>query len=452
MISIILLCLPIVVLLIGSAFFSGSETALTAASDARMHALANRGDKRASAIEKLRHHKDRLISSLLIGNNLVNVLATSLATSAAITLAGESGVFIATALMTVLLVLFAEVLPKTYAFNHADRLALAVAKPVRWLVLMLTPLTIGLNAVVRLIIKPASKEDEEHEEELRGMIALHYSRSDDEETREQSAMLSSVLDLGEVTVDEVMTHRASVAMVNAESIPEEAFRHIMESPYTRHPVFSGKTDNIIGVLHVKELLREIGRAHDTDRQDINIADVASEPYFIPETTMLFDQLQAFRSRREHFAIVVDEYGDFRGIVTLEDILEEIVGKIDDEHDDEISGISSQPDGSWIAEGTVTIRDLNRALGWNLPDDDANTVAGLVLNESRTIPDSGQEFRFHGTRFRVLRRVRNKIERIRLWHESTIVDPAQQENPEAKKPELKNPEEKNKEIKEKPDAV
>ena len=220
MISIILLCLAIVVLLIGSAFFSGSETALTAASDARMHALANRGDKRASAIEKLRHHKDRLISSLLIGNNLVNVLATSLATSAAITLAGESGVFIATALMTVLLVLFAEVLPKTYAFNHADRLALAVAKPVRWLVLMLTPLTIGLNAVVRLIIKPASKEDEEHEEELRGMIALHYSRSDDEETREQSAMLSSVLDLGEVTVDEVMTHRASVAMVNAESIPE----------------------------------------------------------------------------------------------------------------------------------------------------------------------------------------------------------------------------------------
>lgn len=425
MLSIILLSLAIVVLLIGSAFFSGSETALTAASDARMHALANRGDRRAGAIEKLRHNKDRLISSLLIGNNLVNVLATSLATSAAITLAGEGGVLIATALMTVLLVLFAEVLPKTYAFSNADRFALMVAKPVRWLVLILTPLTIGLNAVVRLIIKPETRPEDAREEELRGMIALHGSHADDAKTREQTAMLASVLDLAEITVEEVMTHRAAVAMVNAEDDPEEAFRQIMESPYTRHPVYSGKTDNIIGVLHVKALLRELGRAHDGERAPINIADVASEPYFIPETTQLVDQLQAFRTRREHFALVVDEYGDFRGIVTLEDILEEIVGEIDDEHDVEITGINSQPDGSWIVDGTVTIRDLNRALGWSLPDDDAATVAGLVLNESRTIPDSGQEFRFHQTRFRVLRRVRNKLERIRIWHEpQAMEDPPQ----------------------------
>ena len=409
-----LLTLAITALLVGSAFFSGSETALTAASDARMHALARRGNRRAGTIERLRRQKDRLISSLLIGNNLVNVLATSLATSAAIALAGEGGVLIATVVMTVLLVLFAEVLPKTYAFHHADRMALIVAWPVRWLVWTLTPLTVGLNLLVGLIVKPSGKREHEREEELRGLIALHASHAGDSETREQSAMMASVLDLDDVTVEEVMTHRGKVEMVDAEGTPEEVFRKILESPYTRHPVYSGKSDNITGVLHVKALLREVGRSDDVDPSDIKIAAAASEPYFVPETTPLFDQLQAFRTRREHFAIVVDEYGAFLGIVTLEDILEEIVGEIDDEHDVELSGIRHQADGSWIVDGAVTIRDLNRALGWDLPDDDASTVAGLLLSEARRIPEKGQEFRFHQTRFRVLKRTRNRIERVRVW--------------------------------------
>ena len=412
--GVVLLVLSIIALLIGSAFFSGSETGLTAASEARMRALARRGEKNAQAVEKLLSNKDKLISSLLIGNNLVNVVSTSLATSAAITLFAEGGVLLASVAMTVLLVIFAEVLPKTYAFNHADRMALRVAKPIRVIVFLLTPLTWGLHQLVRMIIKPADHDEDAREEELRGMIELHGANTLDAETREQSAMLSSVLDLGEVTVEEVMTHRGSVEMINADQSAEKTLRQIMDSPYTRHPVFSGKPDDIVGVLHVKALLRGLDR--NNAEADFNIIDTATEPYFVPETTLLRDQLQAFRARREHFAIVVDEYGDFQGIVTLEDILEEIVGDIDDEHDIIITGLSQQPDGSYIVDGHVTIRDLNRALGWDLPDDDAATIAGLVINETRIIPEPGQEYRFHSTRFRVLRRTRNKLDRIRVWHE------------------------------------
>ena len=413
--GLILLILAIVVLLFGSAFFSSSETALTAASDARMHALSRRGDGRASAVEKLRRHKERLISSLLIGNNMVNVVATSLATSAAITLFNDSGVLISSVVMTILLVVFAEVLPKTYAFKNADRFALSVARLVQWLVWLLTPLTVALDVLVRIVMPTKNDHDDDLEEELRGMIALHGSAGGDAEHSEKAVMLTSVLDLGEMTVDEVMTHRASVAMVSADIDPEIAFRQILASPFTRLPVYSGKSDNIVGVLHVKALLRAIGRNPENVEQ-ISMSSVAAEPYFVPETTLLIDQLQAFRARREHFAIVVDEYGDFRGIVTLEDILEEIVGDIDDEHDIQISGITPQDDGSWNVDGHVTIRDLNRELGWELPDDNATTIAGMILHETRTIPEPGQEFRFHQTRFRILRRKRNKLERIRIWRD------------------------------------
>ena len=326
--------------------------------------------------------------------------------------------------MTFILVIFAEVMPKTYAVNNADRFALAVSKVVNVIVILLTPLSWGLERITQPITKRNGNDEDDREEELRGMIQLHGADATDAEAREQSAMLSSVLDLGEVTVDEVMTHRGSVEMIDAESAPEDALRQVMESPFTRHPVYSGKPENIVGVLHVKALLRGLDKAaEDTlnGAKNINIAETATAPYFVPETTLLIDQLQAFRNRREHFAIVVDEYGDFRGIITLEDILEEIVGEIDDEHDITIPGLLPQDDGSWIVEGQVTIRDLNRALNWELPDDDAATIAGLILNETRTIPVPGQEFRFHETRFRVLRRDRNKIERIRIWREAIPKD-------------------------------
>ena len=431
MLSLIITAVIIIILLVASAFFSSSETALTAASEARMRALAAKGNDRASAFERLSQHRDLLISSLLIGNNLVNVLATSLATSVMITLLGESGVVIATILMTIILVLFAEVIPKTFAINHADNFALSVSRPVAVIVFLLKPFSISLRWIVNVIIGKSNSNAVDREEELRGLIEIHASGSD-EDAREQSAMLSSVLDLGEVMVDEVMTHRASVAMIDASLDIEAVFMQVMASPYTRHPVYSGKQDNIIGVLHVKALLRAMGEAANNKKLDhITITDITAEPYFVPETTLLMNQLQSFRQRREHFAVVVDEYGDFRGIVTLEDILEEIVGEIDDEHDESITGIWPQDDGSWIIEGDTTIRDINRALDFNLPDDDASTLAGLVLNESRTIPLPGQEFRFYQVRFRILRRHRNKIERVRIWPEPNLSNKTKRKSEEPK---------------------
>ena len=418
----------ILLLIFASAFFSSAETALTAASDARMRQLAGKGNRRAMLVERLRADREGLIGSILIGNNAVNVIASALATSVFISIFNEGGVIWATLTMTVVLVVFAEVMPKTYALNNSDKYALLIAPAVRLVVVVLSPLSIALRMLANSLIRTRQTDETDREEELRGMIELHGADGDGD-SRETQAMLSSVLDLNEISVEQIMTHRAGVKMIDADSDLESLLGEVLASPHTRHPVYSGNPDNIIGVLHVKDLLRALGQpgnelpqdkatpeghqAPEDNRRGL-LQDIVSEPYFVPETTLLFDQLQAFRTRREHFAVVVDEYGDLQGIVTLEDILEEIVGDIDDEHDVDLAGLTAQPDGSWIVDGAVTIRDLNRALAWQLPDEDASTIAGLVLYESRTIPQPGQEFRFHNIRFRILKRDGNKVTSLRLW--------------------------------------
>ena len=411
--SLWLLALTIGLLIVASAFFSSAETALTAASDARMRQLANKGNKRAKIVEKLRADREGLIGSILIGNNAVNVLGSALATSFAIALFGEGGLVWATIGMTVLLVVFAEVMPKTYAFTYADSYALRIAPVLQIVVRALSPLSVGIRLLATQIIRPNPDAHENREEELRGLIELQGNDGNADD-RERKAMLSSILDLNEISVEAIMTHRGTVSMINADDQVEDILRYVLNSPHTRHPVFSGKSDNIVGVLHVKDLLRAVGEAESGMILPETVQNIASDAYFIPETTLLFDQLQAFRSRREHFAVVVDEYGDFRGIVTLEDILDEIVGDIDDEHDIDLAGLTPHADGSWLVDGNVTIRDLNRTLGWQLPDEDASTVAGLVLFESRTIPNPGQEFRFHDIRFRIVKRKGNRLTRLRLW--------------------------------------
>ena len=413
----------ILLLILLSAFFSSAETALTAASEARMRQLVKRkGNRQAARVEALQTKREQLISTILIGNNAVNIMASALATSAAIALTGDSGVAIATLVMTIIIVLFAEVLPKSYALNHADKLSLRIALPVQIVVWLLTPLTWLLNLLVMKILRTDKMGVISREDELRGLIDLH-SQDTDADGRETGAMLSSVLDLGEISVEEIMTHRASVSAVNADDDPEEILRFVLKSPHTRHPVYSGKPENIIGVLHVKALLRAIEENSARDITGLSVADIATEPYFIPETTQLFAQLQAFRKRREHFAIVIDEYGDLRGIVTLEDILEEIVGEIDDEHDEGLLEVKLQSDGSYIVDGSVTLRDLNRILDLELPDDKASTLAGLIIYESRHIPAIGQEFRFHRVRFRIRNRSGNQLTSIRLWCDDSPADTA-----------------------------
>ena len=407
----------ILLLIFLSAFFSSAETALTAASDARMRQLARKGSRRAATVEKLRKDKETLIGAILIGNNAVNVLASAVATSAALAIFGDSGLVYATLFMTILLVIFAEVLPKTYAFNHADRFALRIAQPIRLVVFILSPLALTVRWLAKIIIGHTPASEDERDEELRGMIELHGEGAD-AEGEETTAMLSSVLDLGDVKVDEIMTHRASVSMINADDDPEDIVRFVLTSPHTRHPIYKDSTENIIGVLHVKSLLLALQKASEENNlATLDITDVAQDPYFIPETTDLFEQLQAFRARREHFALVIDEYGAFQGIVTLEDILEEIVGDIDDETDVALAGCVPQADGTWLVDGTITIRDLNRTLNWDLPDEKASTIAGLVLIESRTIPSVGQEFRFHNTRFTIMEREGVQITKIKISGDS-----------------------------------
>jgi len=416
----------VLLLLALSAFFSGSETALTAASRLHLHQLAKKGNRRAHMIAELRARKERMIGAILIGNNLVNILASVLATSALLALFGDAGLVYASLGMTALVVIFSEVLPKTYAINHAERMALAVAPAMRGVIGVLGPTAAAVDWIVRrtlalvgIRISPSGAKPMT-EEELRGAIDLH---ADDveagdlaggavEEIAARRGMLRSILDLAEVEVREIMTHRKSVEMVDADQPIERFVEAVLASPYTRLPVWRGETDNILGTVHAKALLRAVREQGDAAAR-LELGEIATKPWFIPESTSLLDQLQAFRDRREHFALVVDEYGAFMGVVTLEDILEEIVGEISDEHDLPVAGVHAQPDGSYIVDGAVTIRDLNREFGWDLPDDPAATVAGLLLYESRQIPRVGQTFRFYGFRFKVLRRHRNQITSILL---------------------------------------
>jgi len=406
----------IFLLLIMSGLFSGSETALTAASQPRMHLLRQQGDQRAGMVTQLFAEKERMIGAILLGNNLTNILASALATSVLISIFGDAGVVYATGAMTVLVLVFGEVLPKTYAFHHADRVALAVAPTFRRVVAVLTPITMTINAFIRLTLRlfrvdfGTGQEYAAAHEALRGAIDMH--RGEAPTVRQEHDMLRSILELAEVDVSDVMHHRQDLAAIDADLPTSRIVEQIVDLPYTRIPLWRGEPDNIVGMLHAKELLRIVS-LHRGDLDSIDIDQYASPPWFVPESTSLIDQLQAFRRRREHFALVVDEYGSMMGLVTLEDVIEEIVGDIVDEHDVAPVGVRPQSDGSYLVDGRVTIRDLNRRFDWRLPEEDAATIAGLVIEIARIIPDQGQIFSHEGFRFEVVDRRRNRIALIRI---------------------------------------
>lgn len=414
--------IAVLLLLILSSLFSGSETALTAASRPLMHELEKDGNPRAAMVNRLLDKRERLIGTILLGNNLVNILASALATSVLISLFGETGVVYATAGMTVLVLIFGEILPKTLALTYTTGMALWVAPVLRFLVWLFAPVTIVLQFIVQMTLRAFQRGGDSTNQnaglmlaELRGVIDLHTRAMADAsaDVRHERAMLRSVLDLGDVEVSEIMVHRRNVVSICIDQPIQDLLQQVLTSPYTRLPLWRDRPDNIVGVLHVKALLRAVNGVAPEDLDDLNVEDIATPVWFIPDATRLLDQLQAFRHRREHFALVVDEYGSLQGVVTLEDILEEIVGEISDEHDVAVSGVRPQPDGSYVINGDVTIRDLNREFDWNLPDDEAATIAGLVLHESRSIPDVGQSFLFHGFRFEVIRRQRNQITALRV---------------------------------------
>ncbi len=411
-------------LLVFSAFFSGSETALTAASRGKLRAQADKGSKGAQRALKITEDSERLIGSVLLGNNLVNILATSLTTALFTRAFGESGVALATLVMTLLVLIFAEVLPKTYAISNSEKAASAVARPISVIVFLFAPVVSAVRLLVRGVLRifGVQIDPDSHilavREEIAGALQLGHSEGVVE--KEDRDRILGALDLGERFVDEIMLHRSGIEMIDVESPPEDILQQCLDSKHTRLPVFKDEQENIIGVVHAKDLLRamyvKIG-GPDGDAKalkNFEITEVANPPYFVPDTTTLNDQMREFLRLRAHFALVVDEYGSLQGLITLEDILEEIVGEITDEFDaDEDHPVIQAEDGQFVVEGAMTIRDLNRANDWSLPDDEANTIAGLVIHEAQMIPTTGQVFSFHGFRFEVSAREGNRITELKI---------------------------------------
>lgn len=411
--------LAILLLLVFSAFFSGSETALTAANRAKLHGMDGDGSTRAL---QLKEDPERLIGGILLGNNLANILATSLATALFTTLLGDNGVAAATLVMTGLVLIFAEVLPKTYAIINPERMAAVVALPIAMIVKVLAPVVYFVRFIVRVTLRMFGVPTDPEalimaHEEIAEAITLHASEGSVE--KDDRDRLLAALDLKLRTVEEVMIHRRNIEMLDADMPPEEILTTCLRSPHTRIPVFKDEPENIVGVIHAKDLLRAVDKLIRgttgglSELSTFNVMDVVMEPWFVPDATTLDDQMRAFLHRHSHFALVVDEYGALQGLVTLEDILEEIVGDITDETDVEVEGIERFADGSVLVEGTMTIRDLNRATDWSLADDEANTIAGLVIHEAQTIPTTGQVFSFDGFRIEVVERERNRLHKLRI---------------------------------------
>ncbi|MBI1418215.1 MAG: DUF21 domain-containing protein [Limimaricola sp.] len=415
----------IVVLLVISAFFSGSETALTAASRGKLRAAADRGSKGARTALNVTEDNERLIGSVLLGNNVVNILATSLATALLTRAFGHNGVAVATLAMTILVLIFAEVLPKTYAITSPETVAARVAAPIRIVILLFSPLVGAVRWFVRgvLWVFGVRADPDSHilavREEIAGALQLGHSEGIVE--KEDRDRILGALDLSERMVEEIMLHRSNIEMIDAGLPVAEILSHVLDSAHTRIPLWKGEPENIVGVLHAKDLLRALhrmmrddGAVSQTELAGFDIMSVAMEPYFIPEYTTLDDQMRQFLKRKTHFALVVDEYGALEGLITLEDILEEIVGEISDEHDnDEEETIERTEDGAYLVDGGMTIRDLNRACDWQLPDDEANTIAGLVIHEAQMIPVKGQVFSFHGFRFEVVETEANRLARLKI---------------------------------------
>ena len=409
--------LIIIALLMVSALFSAAETALTAASRGRMHQLEKDGDKAARRVNKLLSDRESMIGAVLLGYNAINILTSALATEFITKVVpGAWGVALATAVMTVLVLVFVEVLPKTLAITRPDDMARALSAFILFFVRVLDPVVDAISWIVRRTLKLFGVDIDMKadvfaaHEEIRGAIEFHHEEGAVES--KDRRMLGAVLDLSDIDVSEIMVHRKAIYMLDADLPPRELVAATLDAPHTRLPVYKDDPENIVGVVHAKDLLRAVAAA-DGKVDAVDVMEVAREPWFIPETTNLKDQLNAFLRRKSHFALVVDEYGALKGLVTLEDILEEIVGEIEDEHDMPVEGVRRQADGSVTVDGWVTIRDLNRAMDWELPDDEWVTVAGLVIHEAQTIPEPGQTFIFHGHRFQVLRRQRNQITALRV---------------------------------------
>jgi Mg2+/Co2+ transporter CorB len=423
-----LTALAIFGLLLLSAFFSGSETALTAASRGILRSQADKGSRGAKTALEVTDDSERMIGALLLGNNVVNILAASLATALLTRLFGTSGVALATLGMTMLVLVFGEVLPKTLAITVPEGVAARVAPVIRLMMWLFGPVIGLVQGLVRHVLGLFGVRTDPGchvlslRDEIAGAIALGHSEGVME--KEDRDRLLGALDLSHRDVSEIMTHRRQIEMIDAGRPPAEIASQVLASPHTRLPVFRGTDENILGVLHAKELWRAMEKLLQEAGGDwgalnrLDVLAVAMPAYFVPETTPLDEQMRQFLRRRTHFALVVDEYGALQGLITLEDILEEIVGEITDEFDvGEAQPIQRTEAGDYLVDAALAIRSLNRELDWQLPDEEATTVGGLVIHEAQVIPELGQAFRLHGLDIEVVGKEGNRLTRLRIRPES-----------------------------------
>ena len=408
-----LIVLTILFLLLCSAFFSASETALTAITQPQIHRMGAKDPKRGTFVQALSCNMGRVLGTILLGNNLVNLLAASLATHLFIKLFDETGIGIATLCMTFLILIFSELMPKLYAIHHPERVSLHVSPLMQRCVNLFFPVTQVVRNLAEKLwellgVSLHDKSNLSSQEELRGAIDIFTTQG----RQDQKDMLHGILDLSFVNIEEVMIHRKDVDTINREKSLADIHAQVLQSPYTRLPVWEKDPENIVGILHVKTFLK-----HMAESQDFRLEDIYQSPVFAPETTSLADQLEVFRKNKQHMAVVVDEYGDVQGIVTLEDILEEVMGQMLDEHDVRTESIRGSAQEGYTIEGTTTLRDIKRKTGWKLAHKEATTLGGFLIHETRAIPKAGQVYHFQGFLFRIVRCHRRQITLIHMIKET-----------------------------------
>ncbi len=403
----------LVFLLLCSAFFSSSETGMLSLNRYRLRHQAKEGHRGAIRASELLAHPDRLLGTILVGNNFVNILASSIATVLAMQLWGEAGIAIATIGLTIILLIFGEITPKTLAALRPEIVAYPVSLPLKMLQKVLYPLVAMLswvsNGLLKLLGVDLSNKgnDSLSTEELRSVV--RESGSDLPLNRQ--SMLLGILDLERVTVDDIMIPRNEVTGIDLDDDLESIVSQLRTTPHTRLPVFRNDINQIEGIVHMRQIARLL--SHDQLTKDSLLA-ACSEPYFVPENTPLSTQLLNFQKQKRRIGIVVDEYGDVRGVVTLEDILEEIVGEFSNQDTLRSPDIHPQDDGTLVIDGAAYIREVNRALDWQLPCDGPKTLNGLITEALEHMPDAGICLQIGNYRLEILQAADNRVKSVRAW--------------------------------------
>jgi len=417
--GIFLQILLILFLIICSGFFSGTETSILNSSKSKIHKLKMDGNKSAIRLHALMNNKEKVIGAILLGNNFVNIAASAIATGLFIELLGDAPetLLVSTIVMTLLILVFAEVLPKTYAVRNSESFALAISGIFTFITKILYPFTkvveIIVNSLLKLLHKPRNDAlgDMSGLDIMRGALEHHHEEGS--VVGEDKYMIGGLIDLEKIKVNEVMTHRNDISSLDISTSVTKILSYVSKSKFTRIPVWKNSKDNIIGLLHAKDILNLVhSKKGVITEKDIN--KLLRKPWFIPDTTDIKSQLLAFKQNQAHLTIVVDEYGELMGLLSLEDIIEEIVGQIDDEYDNASTHqVFKVKDGSININGDISIRDLNREMHWNIEDEDATSIGGLIFNLAKKVPKVGASFESQGFTFRVTKKQKNKISRVNI---------------------------------------